>query len=192
MADAGYFASAQIALAEEKKYEVLVAKSSGEPTAEKGARMGPLSRFPVRLRPRARRLYLSARRIAELSSEESHRKKRKRGPAVSMPGLSGRVLNGGSAARARMAVIIDISIYRDAVERHRKKREVPESKTLLRARKVIIEPVFAWIKSHLDFRRWTVSGLSNVRAQWSLMCATLNLKKLYSHWLTGRLVLTAA
>jgi len=66
------------------------------------------------------------------------------------------------------------------------------NKELLKARKAIIEPVFGWIKSNLGFRRWTVRGLENVKAQWSLLCTTINLKKLYKHWVDGRLHLAAA
>jgi hypothetical protein len=30
--------------------------------------------------------------------------------------------------------------------------------------------------------RWTVRGLENVRTQWALLCAVLNLKSIYKHW----------
>jgi transposase/plasmid stabilization system protein ParE len=53
-------------------------------------------------------------------------------------------------------------------------------------RRVIIEPRFGQIKQHEGFRRWTVWGLESVRAQWSLLCATLNLKVLYQRWRQGR------
>jgi hypothetical protein len=46
----------------------------------------------------------------------------------------------------------------------------------------IIEPRFGHIKQHEGFRRWTVWGLEGVRAQWTLMCATLNLRVLYRRW----------
>ena len=52
-----------------------------------------------------------------------------------------------------------------------------------------VGPVFGWIKQGMGFRRWTVMGLANVQAQWSLLCLTVNLKKLLPHWLDGRLAL---
>jgi hypothetical protein len=53
-------------------------------------------------------------------------------------------------------------------------------------RREIIEPRFGQIKQHEGFRRWTVWGLESVRAQWSLLCATLNLRVLYRHWRAQR------
>jgi transposase len=46
----------------------------------------------------------------------------------------------------------------------------------------IIERRFGQIKQHDGFRRWTVWGLESVRTQWSLLCATLNLRVLYERW----------
>lgn len=87
---------------------------------------------------------------------------------------------------------IEITPYHQAVVRQREKRQDPSNKELLKARKAIIEPVFGWIKRNLGFRRWTVRGLENVKAQWSLICTTINLKKLYRFWLEGRLKLALA
>lgn len=49
----------------------------------------------------------------------------------------------------------------------------------------IIERPFAQIKQHDGFRRWAVWGLENVRTQWALLCATLNLRVIYRRWKTG-------
>jgi transposase len=86
---------------------------------------------------------------------------------------------------------IEISPYHHAVVRQRERRQDPANKELLKRRKAIIEPVFGWIKQNLGFRRWTVRGLENVKAQWALICATINLKKLYRHWAGGRLKLAS-
>jgi transposase len=87
---------------------------------------------------------------------------------------------------------IEISPYHQAVVRQREKRQDPANKELLKARKAIIEPVFGWIKANLGFRRWTVRGLENVKTQWSLLCTTINLKKLYRYWMNGALPRMAA
>jgi len=54
--------------------------------------------------------------------------------------------------------------------------------SLLASRRYIVEPVFAQIKFHGQFRRWTFRGLENVKAQWSLLCSVWNLKVIYKHW----------
>jgi len=78
--------------------------------------------------------------------------------------------------------------YEGAVTRHRKKQESQQNRQLMKSRKWIVEPVFGQIKENMGFRRFTVRRLENVQTQWSLICTAFNLKKLYRHWLTGRLV----
>jgi len=189
VADAGYFASAQIALAEEKQYEVLVAKSSGESTAEKGAKSDPYhaSRFiydpepDICICPRGASLIFLQKKVTGKNGNEVRRYRCR--DYKTCP-------ERWKCSKSKNGRMIDINMHREALERHRMKRESPEKQKLLKARKVIIEPVFAWIKRGLGFRRWTVFGLHNVRAQWSMMCATINLKKLYRHWAAGDLALT--
>jgi transposase len=77
---------------------------------------------------------------------------------------------------------IERSPYDDAIKRQRIKQELQANKDLLSKRKMIVEPVFGWIKHNLGFRRWSYRGLESVNAQWNLMCATINLKKLYKRW----------
>ena len=45
----------------------------------------------------------------------------------------------------------------------------------------------ARIPQHDGFRRFTAWGLEAVRTQWSLICATANLRILYAHWKTSPL-----
>ena len=40
-----------------------------------------------------------------------------------------------------------------------------------------------WIYGY--FEGWTVRGLQKVKAQWSMICMSLNLKKLYKVWVNG-------
>jgi transposase len=78
--------------------------------------------------------------------------------------------------------------YEMAVQRQRLKQQSPQKQEILRARKAIVEVVFAQIKEQMHFRRFTVRHLENVRTQWSLLCTVFNLKKLYRQWLTGQIV----
>jgi hypothetical protein len=81
---------------------------------------------------------------------------------------------------------IEISPQYGALQRQQDKRQAPWGKALLRQRSGLIEPVFATIKQAMGFRRWTVRGLDNVRAQWAMLCTAYNLRKLYQHWRTSR------
>ncbi|MFZ5451288.1 MAG: hypothetical protein ACOZF2_05380 [Thermodesulfobacteriota bacterium] len=56
---------------------------------------------------------------------------------------------------------MEIDPHHQAMVRQSRKRR--EKAGLLRRRKIIAEPPFAWIKRHLEFWRWTVKGLANVR-----------------------------
>jgi transposase len=81
------------------------------------------------------------------------------------------------------------TIRRDEHEEYRQEqraqRAQPQIQKLLRRRKAIIEPLFGHIKHNQDFRRWSARGLLNARAQWSMLCVTVNLKTLWKAWRTG-------
>jgi transposase len=56
------------------------------------------------------------------------------------------------------------------------KMEKDESKAIYKKRKVIVEPVFGHIKN-AGFRRFSVRGKEKVSGEFSLVCATHNIKK---------------
>ena len=58
-----------------------------------------------------------------------------------------------------------------------KKMETEESKAIYKKRKVIVEPVFGQIKN-TGFRGFSVRGKDNVAGEFSLVCATHNIKKI--------------
>jgi hypothetical protein len=74
-----------------------------------------------------------------------------------------------------------------AVQRQRAKQRSPSNQEILHSRQTIVEVVFAQIKEQMQFRRFTVRHLANVRTQWSLLCTAFNLKKLYRWWLAGQI-----
>ena len=65
------------------------------------------------------------------------------------------------------------------VTRMREKLATPAGKLLQKARQGIVEPVFAYIKERRAFRRFSFRGLAKVQAEWSIVCLTHNLLKLY-------------
>lgn len=77
---------------------------------------------------------------------------------------------------------IEIRPHREVVQAMREQLQQPHQLEKLRRRSTIIEPRFAHIKQHDGFRRWSFRGLDGVRAQWAMLCATLNLRILYRHW----------
>lgn len=77
---------------------------------------------------------------------------------------------------------IEVWPHHAAVAAMRGELEKPGLRAQCEQRSRIIEPRFAQLKQHDGFRRWTVWGLEAVRTQWSLLCATLNLRILYKRW----------
>ncbi len=71
-----------------------------------------------------------------------------------------------------------------ARERMRHKLRTKEGRKIYAWRKVIVEPVFGQIKEPRGFRRFSLRGLGKVTAEWSLVCATHNLLKLFRANLT--------
>ena len=76
-----------------------------------------------------------------------------------------------------------------AIIRRLDKQKIPGKKEQLAKRMSIVEKTFGSIKEILKFRRFTVRGLEKVRAQWSLICTTFNLRKLFKIWADGKLVI---
>lgn len=68
-----------------------------------------------------------------------------------------------------------------AKERMAAKVRTPEGRALYARRKVIVEPVFGQIKEGRGFRRFLLRGLDNIRKEWSLVCLTHNLLKLWRY-----------
>jgi len=75
-----------------------------------------------------------------------------------------------------------------AQERMAAKVRTPAGRAVYARRKVIVEPVFGQIKAVRGFRHFFLRGLQKIRGEWSLVCLTHNLLKI---WRYGR-VLSAA
>ena len=81
---------------------------------------------------------------------------------------------------------VEIWPHTPVVQAMRQRLQQPAGAATYARRQVIIEPRFGQLKQHDSFRRWTVWGLENVRTQWSLWCATLNLRILNRRRRAGR------
>jgi transposase len=65
------------------------------------------------------------------------------------------------------------------VERMKRKLQTKAGRSVYAARKTIVEPVFGQIKQARGFRQFLLRGLDKVRGEWSLVCLTHNILKLY-------------
>lgn len=68
-----------------------------------------------------------------------------------------------------------------AKEQMAAKVRTPEGKALYSRRKVIVEPVFGQIKENRGFRRFSLRGLKKIRGEWSLVCLTHNVLKIWRY-----------
>ena len=80
---------------------------------------------------------------------------------------------------------VELSRGTRAVDQQRAKQQDPTARQTLRIRCRIVEPVFAFAKVHLDFRRWSYRNLESNRAQWALVSTVANLCKIYRVWKLG-------
>jgi len=67
-----------------------------------------------------------------------------------------------------------------AAELMRRKLSTKRGRTIYAERKKIVEPVFGQIKQGRGFRQFLLRGLQKVQGEWSLICTTHNLLKLWS------------
>lgn len=58
--------------------------------------------------------------------------------------------------------------------------KTPEGKALYKLRKQTVEPVFGVIKEVLGFRRFSMRGKEKAETEWSLICLSYNLKKMFN------------
>lgn len=66
-----------------------------------------------------------------------------------------------------------------AKELARRKLSTIRGRTIYAERKTIVEPVFGQIKQARGFRQFLLRGITKVKSEWSLICTTHNLLKLW-------------
>jgi len=66
-----------------------------------------------------------------------------------------------------------------AADRMRRKLSTKRGRRIYAERKKIVEPVFGQIKQGRGFRQFLLRGLEKVKGEWSLICTTHNLLKLW-------------
>ena len=79
---------------------------------------------------------------------------------------------------------LEIGPYDVALRRHRDWMATPEAKQAYLRRLPLIEPLFAIFKNQLGAQQFTLRGMANVRAEWSLLATAFNLRTLWRVWRT--------
>jgi transposase len=185
LADKGYSAGEDLAHAEEKGYEVLVNLGKNVDPAE-GEKPFHASRFAYDAEedccvcPLGNKLHfqrIKNGRQGDGKLRVYHCAGYKDCPAR---------WQCSSNKRGRTIELIE---HHQTVARQRAKQNNEDAKAKLARRAVIVEPSFALAKYALEFRRWSHRDLEAIRAQWSLICATINLHKIYGAWLNGGVAL---
>lgn len=77
---------------------------------------------------------------------------------------------------------VEISEHHERVEANRQKLNSAEGMQLMKARAIVVEPVFGSIKERFG-RRFRWIGLRAVNAEWQFWCSVHNLKKLFRYGL---------
>ena len=77
---------------------------------------------------------------------------------------------------------LEIGHYDVALRRHRDWMATTEAKQAYLRRLPLIEPLFAILKNQLGAQRFTLRGIANVSAEWSLLATAFNLRTLWRVW----------
>ena len=78
-----------------------------------------------------------------------------------------------TAARGRMPKSLSVA------DKMRRKLRTKSGRKTYAERKEIVEPVFGQIKQGRGFRQFLLRGLQKVKGEWSLICSTHNVLKLW-------------
>ena len=184
VADGGYFATFELAAAEEKQFPVLV----NLPETVTGSEDKPYhaSRFIYDANkdqcicPRGEVLPFDSIRPREKARPYDARVYR----CQSYESCPVR----WQCSSSQTGRTVQIHPNHDALVRQREKLKDEQMRAILKQRGATVEPVFGWVKEVMQFRRWTVRGGDKVKTQWLLLCTAMNLLRLHKQWVDGTLV----
>ena len=183
VADAGYLATTQLAKAEDKGYPVLV--NLQEPLQD--AKDQP---------------YHASRFVYDASNDQcicpqgqvltlDHTKIRNKVEAYEVAVYRCRSYENcpvrWQCSSSQTGRTVQIHPRHDALVRQREKHRDAAMRAALKQRGAIVEAVFGWSKEAMGFRRCTFRGQEKVRTQWLVLCTAMNLRRLYKHWVEGKL-----
>jgi transposase len=183
VADAGYFATSQLAEAEQRAYPVLV--NLPEPVKEAEDQPYHATHFVYDAKndhcicPRGEVLPFDstkARDKAHPYEVRVYRCQRYESCPVRW-----------QCSSSQTGRTVQIHPNHDSLIRQREKLRDEAMRAALKKRGSTVEPVFGWSKEVMGFRRWTVRGADKVKTQWLLICTAMNLLRLHKRWAEGEL-----
>ncbi|MDQ3194368.1 MAG: transposase, partial [Bacteroidota bacterium] len=188
LTDSGYATSEQIYRAEEKGYKVLlnITNKTNISTGSRGEEPYHSSNFKydeekdVMICPESKELKYKKTQLSKNKRYEVREYKCENYKDCSVR---------WECSKSKAGRRVKLNPYYKSIKNQQEYQQIESNKEKLRKRKAMIEPVFGIIKEAHGFRRFTVKGLENVKAQWSLMCTTINLKRMYGLWAKGKIKL---
>lgn len=180
VADGGYFSGEELQKTDDKHYDVVVPLQNEPKKAEGDENKYHISNF---IYDKEKDRYICPEGKALIYSSSRKRKHKSIKPKVYRCVHYRECPFRDQCSSSKKGREIEVSPYTDAIDVQRKKQQIDAYKKMLAKRKAIVEHVFGIIKCIMGFRRWTVRGLENVKAQWYCICTTYNLRKIYQRWL---------
>jgi len=181
VADSGYCSGEQLGKAEENGYEVIVSLKGIETAEEQGG-----DYHASRFKYDQEKDCMTCPRGETLPFYSNHPSSRNRYEVRLYKCQSYKDCPvRWQCSKAKRGRVVKLSPYNGAILRQKEKQKDPVKLNILKQRIGIVEPVMAWVKHLLGFKRWTVRGIDKVRSQWAFICASINLSKLYLLWRKG-------
>ena len=184
VADGGYFATFELARAEEKQFPVLV----NLPESATGSDDQPYHASRFVYDPEKDQCICPRGEILPFASIRPRDKAQPYEARVYRCQTYESCPVRWQCSSSKTGRTIQIHPRHDALVRQREKLKDPAMRAILKQRGATVEPVFGWSKEVMGFRRWTVRGLDKVKTQWILLCTALNLCRLYMYWTEGKIV----
>jgi transposase len=182
--DGGYFATAELAAAEDKNYPVLV----NLPKSVQGTEEEPYHASQFVYDAAKDHCTCPRGEVLTLDSIKHRDKARPYDVRVYRCRNYENCPVRWQCSSSKTGRTVQIHPNHDALVRHREKLKDETMRALLKQRGSTVEPVFGWVKEPMGFRRWTLRGRDKVKTQWLLLCTAMNLIRLHKHWIVDKLM----
>lgn len=189
LADSGYATSEQLSEASIKEYKVLlnITEKSNIPTGPRKDKPYHASNFKydenkdVMICPESKEI-----RFFETDNSKNKRYKVRKYKCKDYESCPKR----WECSKNKTGRVVKLNPFYKIIEKQIEYQELEENKEKLKRRKTLIEPIFAFIKEIDGFRRFTFKGMEKAKTQWSMVCTTINLKKMFKLWVKGEIKFT--